>query len=207
MGWVEARSRRNSSMTRSCAAVRSNGNPRKNFSSNSPRAECTWPASRTDQQLHREKFGEHQVLAGGVTLRCRRREMDFVEGVLARSEIRVLRQQRRDRPRIKILECLENHRAEHPLREALGCGIDRRDPAKVNGHFVVVLDDLEFGMLHAKAFPAQARLSENHEALASRNHLLDVVKVEPTQNERLAEGVRIRFFQSRLKDFLPAAEP
>ncbi len=147
------------------------------------------------------------MLSCGVALGRRRREMDFVQGVFARPEVRVPRQQRRDRLRIQILERLKNHLAENTLRQAFGGGIDRRDPAEVNGHLVIVLDHLEFGMLHAEPLSAEARLSENDQALSARNHLLDVVQVEPAQNERLAEGVRIRFFQSRLEDFLPAAEP
>src|SRR5438067_3789521 len=163
-------------------------------------------APGTDQQLHREKLGEHEMLTRGVALYGRRREMDFVQGVLTRSEIRVLRQQRGHRRRIEILERVENHRAENTLRKSLGGRINRRDPAKVNRDFVVILDHLELRMLHAKPFSAQTRFSENNQALPGRNHLLHVMQVEPTQDQRLAEGVRIRFLQRGFENLLPATE-
>src|SRR5205814_10620388 len=83
---------------------------------------------------------------------------------------------------------------------------NRSDPPKVDRDLVVILDHLEFRMLHAKPFSPQTRFSENDEALPGRDHLLHVVQVEPAQDERLAEGVRIRFLQRGFKNLLPAAE-
>ena len=71
---------------------------------------------------------------------------------------------------------------------------------------LVVFDDLELRMLHAEPVLAQAWLTENHQPLAGRDHFLDVMQVEPAQHQRLAERVRIRFFQGRFKDFFPPAE-
>src|SRR4051794_2375047 len=62
-------------------------------------------------------------------------------------------------------------------------------------------------MLHAHPIFAEARLAENDEALSGRDHFLDVMQIEPAQDERLAERIRIRFFQRRLEDLFPTAEP
>jgi hypothetical protein len=59
-------------------------------------------------------------------------------------------------------------------------------------------------MLHAKPLPTSARFSENDQPLSGQNHFLDVVKIEPAQNERLAEGMGIVFLQGGLEDPFPA---
>src|SRR5437764_9874890 len=94
-------------------------------------------APGTDQQLHREKLGEHEMLTRGVALYGRRREMDFVQSVLTRPEIRVLRQQRGHRRRIEILERVENHRAENTLGQSLSGRINRSNSAKEKREFDV----------------------------------------------------------------------
>ena len=70
----------------------------------------------------------------------------------------------------------------------------------------VVLDHFEFRMLHAKALPAQPRFAEDDQPLPGRDHLLHVMQIEPAENQRLAERVRVRLLQCRLENFLPTAE-
>jgi len=61
-------------------------------------------------------------------------------------------------------------------------------------------------MFHAEPLPAPARFAEDDQTLAGQNHFLDVVEIEPAQNEGLAEGVRIAFLQGRFEDSLAAAK-
>jgi hypothetical protein len=61
-------------------------------------------------------------------------------------------------------------------------------------------------MFHAEARAALAWFAENDQPLSGQNHFLNVMEIEPAQNERLAQGMRIAFLQSRFKDPLPAAE-
>ncbi len=76
----------------------------------------------------------------------------------------------------------------------------------MDGNLVVVLDHFELGMLQAEALPAQARLAENHEPLTGCDHFLDVMQIEPPEDERLAQCVRVRFLQGRFENLLPATE-
>src|SRR4029077_10474379 len=62
-------------------------------------------------------------------------------------------------------------------------------------------------MIHAEPVSAEARLSEDHHFLSSCDHLLDIMQVKPTADQRLAERVCFLFLQRRLKDFFPAAKP
>src|ERR1700730_1794115 len=73
-------------------------------------------------------------------------------------------------------------------------------------YLLVVLDHLELRVIHANALAAQARFSEYDQLLSGRDHFLHVMQVEPAQRERLAQCIRIRFFQRRFEDFFPTAE-
>src|SRR5262249_40539311 len=61
------------------------------------------------------------------------------------------------------------------------------------------------GMIHAKPLAAQFRLAEHDELLIGGNHFLDVIQIEPAKDQRLTEGIRVRFLQSRL-EYSSAAE-
>ena len=96
-----------------------------------------------------------------------------------------------------------NQAAQDPLRKPFCRRINRSDAPEMNRDFVVVFDHLKLRMLHAEPLPTLTRLPENDQPLSGQNHLLNVMKIEPAQNERLAEGVRIVFLQRRLEDLLP----
>src|SRR5947209_17672994 len=72
---------------------------------------------------------------------------------------------------------------------------------------IVVFDHLKFRVLQAKPMAAQPWLSENDHTLAGRDHLLDIVKVEPAQDQWLTKRVRIPLLDCRLEDFFPTAKP
>jgi hypothetical protein len=61
-------------------------------------------------------------------------------------------------------------------------------------------------MLHTKTLPAQPRFAEDDQPLPGRNHLLDVMHIEPAQHQRLAQRVRVRLLERGLENFLPAAK-
>src|SRR6266496_973994 len=99
-----------------------------------------------------------------------------------------------------------NNTAEHPLGKTLRGGIDWGNPAKMDRYFVIILDNLEFRVIHANPLSSQTRLAKNNQALPGRNHLLHVMQVEPSAHQRLAESIWVRFFERGLKDFLPSAK-
>ena len=76
----------------------------------------------------------------------------------------------------------------------------------MNGDFVIVFDHFKLRVLHAKTLPAKARFAENDQPLTGGNHLLDVVQIEPTADQRLTERVRIRFLERGLEDLFPPAK-
>ena len=61
-------------------------------------------------------------------------------------------------------------------------------------------------MVHANAFAAKTRFSEDDQALSGRDHFLHVMEVEPATDERLAQSVCVRFLQGRFEDLFPAAK-
>src|SRR5436309_14404592 len=61
-------------------------------------------------------------------------------------------------------------------------------------------------MIHANPFCAQTRLSKNNQALPGHNHLLHVMQVEPSADQRLTESDCLRFLKRRFKNFLPSAK-
>ena len=96
--------------------------------------------------------------------------------------------------------------AQNALGQAFGRRINRGDASKMDRNLLVVFDHLEFRMLHAEALSPQARFAEDDQSLSGQNHFLDVMQIEPAQDERLAQGVRFAFLQGRFKNPLPAAE-
>jgi hypothetical protein len=61
-------------------------------------------------------------------------------------------------------------------------------------------------MLHADSVTPQTRLAKNHQPLTGHDHFLDVMKIEPAQDERLAQRMGAVFLQSRLENLAAAAE-
>src|SRR6476619_623038 len=100
----------------------------------------------------------------------------------------------------------EDQAAKNSLRQTLRRWINRRDAPEMHGQLFIVLDYFEIGMLQAKPFASQAYFPENHQSLTRGYHFLDVMEVEPAQHERLAQRTRIRFFQRRFENLLPAPE-
>ena len=62
-------------------------------------------------------------------------------------------------------------------------------------------------MLHAEPLSPQPWFSEDHQSLPGRDHFLHVMQIEPAENQRLAQRIRIRILQRRLENLLPTAEP
>src|ERR1700693_2319146 len=120
------------------------------------------------------------------------REMNRANRFAAVAVLHVLWQQWLNRRGVELLEKSINDAAQHPLRKTFGRRINRGDPAKMDRLLLVVLDQLELGMIHANALPAQSRFAENDELLSGLDHFLDVMQIEPATDERLAQGVRIR---------------
>src|SRR4029453_2938241 len=107
----------------------------------------------------------------------------------------------------KLLQDTIDDAAQDALRKTFGCRIDRRDPPKMDRYLFIVLDHLEFRMIHANLLSTQTRLAENNNALTCGDHFLHVMQIEPAAYERLTQRMRLRFLQRRFKDFLPAAKP
>src|ERR1043165_1792282 len=62
-------------------------------------------------------------------------------------------------------------------------------------------------MVHANSASPQTWFTENNETLSGRDDFLHIMEVEPTQQERLAQGIGVNFLQRSFKDFLPTSEP
>src|SRR5438128_2746977 len=107
---------------------------------------------------------------------------------------------------MKFIQKPIDHAAQHALRKALGRGIDRRDPSKMNRYFFIILDDFELRMVHANSLSSQARLSKHDDALTGGDHLLHVMQIEPSTHERLAQCICLRFLQRGLKNFFPSTK-
>src|ERR1700730_18673912 len=120
--------------------------------------------------------------------------------------LQVLRKQGLNRRSVELLEKSINDAPQHSLRKTFGRRVNRGDPPQMDRFLLVVLDHLELGMIHANALPAQSRLTEHDELLAGRDHFPYVMQIEPAADERLAQGVRIRLLQRRLKNLFPTAE-
>ena len=161
---------------------------------------------RAYDQLHLKKLRQNEMLACSLALSGRRREMDLVEGMFPRPKIHAFRQQGWDRVGREVLQRLKNHSAQNALGEPLGCRINRSDPTKMDRHLFVIFDHLEFRMLHAESRSAQTSFAKNNHPLTGGDHLLHVMKIEPAEDNRLTERVRILFFQSRLEDLFPSPE-
>src|SRR5262249_28081722 len=76
----------------------------------------------------------------------------------------------------------------------------------MNRNLLVILDDFELRMVHANSLSAQARLAKDHHALTGDDHFLNVMQIEPSAHQRLAQSVWVRFLQRGLENFLPTAE-
>jgi hypothetical protein len=61
-------------------------------------------------------------------------------------------------------------------------------------------------VFHTETLTAQARLTEDNEPLSAQNHLLHVMEVEPSQDERLAEGVCVSLLQGGFENLFPTAK-
>src|SRR5262249_54027264 len=105
-----------------------------------------------------------------------------------------------------LIQKLINHTAQDALRKAFRRGIDRRDAPEVNRDFFIVLDNLEFRMIHANSLSAQSRLAKDNNALTGRDHFLHIMQIEPSTHQRLAQSVCVRLLQRGFKDFFPSAE-
>src|SRR4029077_4538378 len=107
----------------------------------------------------------------------------------------------------KLVQDTIDDAAQHALRKTFCRGIDRRDSPKMDRYLFIVLDHLKLRMIHGNSFSTQTRPAENNDALTRGNHFLHVVQIEPAAYEWLTQRIRLRFFQRRFKDFLPAAKP
>jgi hypothetical protein len=61
-------------------------------------------------------------------------------------------------------------------------------------------------MFHAKTGAAQTWLTENNQTLSGQNHLLHVMQIEPPQDERLAEGMRVSLLHRGFENLSSAAK-
>src|SRR5947209_18708939 len=100
-------------------------------------------SARRDQHLHGEEFRKDKVFARFPEQFPSFGEMDCANRFAAVAVLQVLGKQRLNRRGIKLLKKSVNNATEHSLRKALGSRIDRRDPAKMNRFFLVVIDHFE----------------------------------------------------------------
>src|SRR5947209_7024302 len=126
--------------------------------------------------------------------------MNGADRLRAVAVFQILWQKRFHWPGIEFLKQPIDEAAQKALRNSFGRRIDRRNPAQVNRFFGVVFDHFKFGMVHAKSLAPKSRLAVNDELLVNGDHFLDVIQIEPAKNERLAERIRVRLLQGRLKN-------
>jgi len=69
-----------------------------------------------------------------------------------------------------------------------------------------VFHDFELWMIDANPLSSQSWFSEHDELLTSRDHFLDVMKVEPPTDEWLTKRCRIPLLKGCFENLLPAAE-
>src|SRR4030095_4485400 len=107
----------------------------------------------------------------------------------------------------RLLQNTIDDAAQDALRKTFSRRIDRSDTPKMDRNLLIVLDHFKLWMIHANSFSAQTRPAENNDALTRGDHFLHVMQIEPAAHERLTQGIRLRFFECRFKDFFPAAKP
>src|SRR6187399_2384712 len=110
-------------------------------------------------------------------------KMNLLERFPPRPRAMISWQQSLDITVTQILQGMKEEPAKNALRQSFGRRVDRRDSPKMNRELIVIFDHLKFWMFHADALTAKTRLPENDESLTGRDHLLDVVQIEPAEHE------------------------
>src|SRR2546428_5610193 len=146
------------------------------------------------------------MFVGGGERFCAFRKMDLAQRFRSRADLKSFRQERFHRAIAQLLQRSVNHRAQDTLRKSLRGWINRRNPAKMNRNLLIIFNHLELRMIHANPLTTKLWFTENNKPLTGRDHLLDVMQIEPSADEGLAERICIRFLQSRFEDFFPPAE-
>src|SRR4051794_22046814 len=70
----------------------------------------------------------------------------------------------------------------------------------------IIINDFELRMIHAHPFAAQTRFAEHDQLLASGDHLLDVMEIEPSADQRLAQRGGVTLLEGRFENLLPTAK-
>src|SRR5215510_3940692 len=73
-------------------------------------------------------------------------------------------------------------------------------------YFLIILDHLEFRVIHANSLSAQTRLSKDNNTLTGSDHLLYVMQIEPPAHQWLAQSICLRLLQGGFKNFLPSTK-
>ena len=85
-----------------------------------------------DQHLHREEFGEDEVLTRGRERLPRLGETNRPDRFAAITVFQIFRQQWLNRCRVEVLKKSINDAAQYALGQTLGRGIDRSDSPKMD---------------------------------------------------------------------------
>ena len=140
-----------------------------------PVADRSISASPRDQHLHGEEFREHQILARGIACFPAFREMDCANGFRSRAAHQIVRRDRFPSCIRNFLQDAIKDAAQGTLRKTFCRRIDWRDAPEMDRYLFIVLDHLEFRMIHAHSFSAQSRFAKNNDPLTSGDHLLYVM--------------------------------